>query len=456
MQRMLVSALACGTLCLLSACGGGSSGSRQPGENPDPTQYRYFTGSLLGNGQEDWELWRTDGTAEGTTLVHNLTETGSAYPERITQVGGRVFFVAWNDDGENLWVTDGSADGLRTLLNAEQLGYTGQLTAVGNTLYFVLSTETHGAEVWRSDGTPAGTMQVTDLAPGACGSHPSSLTAFRGELYFAAVNSCIGRPGLWKTDGTEAGTVPVLAPQSGSYPANLTPWGDTLYFSAQVDTEYGLWRSDGTAAGTERVRGIRLAQHANMAFFTVAGDHLFFRANDGEHGSELWKSDGTEAGTAMVTDLHPDGNSNPQWLIALGDQVYFAAYAGESHTRLWRSDGTAAGTVEVRDADGNALRSMRAPAVYRDALYFSADWDGDYPLWRLQDEGDVAEVVRAGLSLHYDHHTSPFVLNDRLLFVADDNEHGHEWWRSEGEPDNTVMVRDVCPGVCDGIYAVAD
>lgn len=449
MQRMLVPALACGALCLLSACGG-SSGSRSPGENPDPIQYRYFVGSHLGDGHEDWELWRTDGTADGTRLVHNVIENGSAYPEEMTQIGGRVFFVAWNDDRENLWVTDGSEGGLRALLGTDEMGYTGQLTAVGDVLYFVSSTEAHGSEIWRSDGTPAGTVRVTDLAPGACGSYPSSLTAFRGELYFVAVNSCIGRPGLWKTDGTEAGTVPVLAPQAGSYPGNLTPWGNTLYFSAQVDTEYGLWRSDGTAAGTTRVRGIRLAQHANLGVFTVAADLLFFRANDGEHGAELWKSDGTEAGTSMVVDLRPDGGSNPQWLIALGDQVYFAANAGDTYTRLWRSDGTEAGTVEVRDADGNTIRNMQAPVIYRDALYFYAAWANEFPLWRLQSSGEVAEVLRDDMYVS-NNQTQPFVLNDRLLFVADDGVHGWEWWRSEGEPDNTVMVRDVCPGNCAGV-----
>lgn len=456
MQRMLASVLAFGAMCLFSACGGGGSGSRSPGEQPDQTQYRYFSGSALGNGQEDWELWRTDGTADGTRLVHDIAENGSAYPDEMTVVGNRVFFVASNDDRENIWVTDGSDDGLQALLQVDVMGYASQLTALGDVLYFVLSTEAHGPELWRSDGTPAGTVQVVDLAPGACGSHPSSLTAFRGELYFAAVNSCIGRPGLWKTDGTAAGTVAVLTPSSGSYPSNLTPWGDMLYFSAQVDTEYGLWRTDGTAAGTTRVRGIRVAQHANMGLFTVAGDLLFFRANEGEHEAELWKSDGTEEGTSMVLDIHPDGAGNPQWLVALGDEVYFAAYAGESYTRLWRSDGTAAGTVQVHDADGNAVRNMRAPVVYRDSLYFAALRDGDYPLWRLHEDGNTAEVLRDDLHLYSHRFYRPFVLNDRLLFVADDGQHGQEWWRSEGAPDNTVLVRDICPGACASMPVMVD
>lgn len=449
MQRTLLMALACGALCTLAACGGSGGGARHSGDEPEVTQYRYFSGSHLGGDQEDWELWRTDGTAEGTARVHDVSAEAASYPENITQIGGRTFFTAWDADSENLWVTDGSDDGLTLLVQAGSEGYLNQLTAVENLLYFVMTTQEHGSELWRSDGTPAGTRMVIDLTPGSCNSHPASLTAFDGALYFSAVNSCIGRPGLWKTDGTAEGAVAVLAPQNGSYPANLTPWGDSLYFSAIVETEYGLWKSDGTADGTTRVRGIRLAQQANLGWFTVAGDLLFFRANDGEHGTEIWKSDGTEAGTQNVLDLLPGADSsNPQWLIAHAGQLYFAAYSGGTSSGLWRTDGTAAGTVEIRDTDGNSVRAMNVPVIYRDSLYFGALWDGRHVMWRLQDGGDVAEILNA--SVYLDNGNPPFVLNDRLMFLAEDSAHGVELWRSEGTFESTVLVQDICPGACSG------
>ena len=78
-----------------------------------------------------------------------------------------------------------------------------------NELYFkanhVTDTEDLGFELYKSDGTEAGTVMVKDIYPGADNSSPSAFFVFNNELYFSA-NEGIGLV-LWKTDGTEAGTV---------------------------------------------------------------------------------------------------------------------------------------------------------------------------------------------------------------------------------------------------------
>ncbi|WP_239470202.1 ELWxxDGT repeat protein [Archangium violaceum] len=51
---------------------------------------------------------------------------------------------------------------------------------------FVASDELHGAELWRSDGTEAGTSLVKDLAPGLASSEPRFLTLAQGTVFFAA------------------------------------------------------------------------------------------------------------------------------------------------------------------------------------------------------------------------------------------------------------------------------
>ncbi len=50
----------------------------------------------------------------------------------------------------------------------------------------------HGVELWRSDGTAAATALVKDIRPGAFGSHPRYLTAFRGRVYFSADDGATG------------------------------------------------------------------------------------------------------------------------------------------------------------------------------------------------------------------------------------------------------------------------
>lgn len=45
-------------------------------------------------------------------------------------------------------------------------------------------------------------------------------------------------------------------------------------------------------------------------------------------------------------------------------------------------------------------------------------------------------------------------MNDStILFIGDDYSHGKELWRSDGTESGTYMVRDICPGGCEGLYS---
>jgi ELWxxDGT repeat protein len=103
---------------------------------------------------------------------------------------------------------------------------------MGGALYFA-STDISGVELWRSDGTVAGTGIVKDIHPTGPSS-PNNLAALGSTLYFSANDGALGFE-LWKTDGTAAGTVMVAdlrAGSAGSGPVKLTAVGGTLFFAA--------------------------------------------------------------------------------------------------------------------------------------------------------------------------------------------------------------------------------
>jgi len=339
-------------------------------------------------------------------------------------------------------------------------------TQVGNTVYF--GADGTGAnslapyQLWKTDGTPAGTMQVNEaLIDDEATITPTSMEGYHGKLYFAGP----GRE-LWVTDGTPGGTSQVidLVPGGGagfntnSGPDELTVVGDTLFFAARHPTlGYELWKTDGTAAGTEFVADTRpVADDSNrlLRWFTSFNDKLYFVQDDGTHGWELWSSDGTAAGTSMLLDINPTGDAAPAGLRVFDGKLWFSADDGVHGAELWSSDGTAIGTQMVADINPGAASSVTngfygfSSMGAGGSLYFSAN-DGVHgnELWRSAGSAANTTLVKdinpgtangGGGSL--------VEFNGQLAFVGNDGVHGGELWKTDGTEANTQLIKDIWPG----------
>ena len=93
-------------------------------------------------------------------------------------------------------MSDGTAVNMVEDIN--QSGSSGlfALTEMNGVLYFRANDGENGAELWRSDGTTAGTALWLDILPGARGSFPYGFVGGDGMLFFAADNGEIGYE-LW-------------------------------------------------------------------------------------------------------------------------------------------------------------------------------------------------------------------------------------------------------------------
>jgi trimeric autotransporter adhesin len=313
------------------------------------------------DGTHGVELWKSNGTASGTKMVKNINPAGDSSPFGLTNVGGTLFFIA-NDGthGVELWKSNGTASGTKMVKNINPGGDSLPqfLTNAGGTLVFIADDGTRGVELWKSNGTRAGTQLVKDINPtgDAFPNNPTQLqpcfTFIKGTLYFVADNGTVG-PQLWRSNGTKAGTrmVRAITPPGSQPPTGLMNFNGILFFSADDGIRGSeLWRSNGRSAGTRMVKDIDPgAAGSDPGGMTNFGGTLFFSASVGTHYGELWRSDGTSAGTRLVKDINPVDGGLPTFFRDVGGVLLFQAQDPYFGIELYRSDGTRAGTKLVDD-----------------------------------------------------------------------------------------------------------
>jgi ELWxxDGT repeat protein len=318
----------------------------------------------------------------------------------------------------------------------------GMTIAHDGVLYFSASDPAHGQEVWRSDGTEAGTYRLTDVCSGRCDSAPDHLAFSRGQLYFAADDGFSGRE-LWQSDGTpgsEHRVRDICPGPCGSNPSDLLDTGDALYFMALNGKSQQLWRTDGTPAGTALVAAPctlpsdqlscagGLLQVGRWVFFTVTGETSF----------ALWRSDGTPGGTHPFRGFPPSLSSWLTNLIVVGDHALFLAQDG-----LWRTDGTAAGTVRIK-----ALGDFLPPQVQISASQ-SWVWNGmvfvfiEFYNYVIVSDGTAAGTVSFPASASFFGESTFAPLNDALLFISEEHTSRTSLWRTQGTAATTERIFDL-------------
>ena len=270
-------------------------------------------------------------------------------PARLTELDGTLFFEAVDGThGRELWKSDGTDAGTMMIKDIRP-GARGSTTHAyygleklgikAGRVYLAANDGIHGFELWTSDGTAAGTVMLKDTHRGYWGSNPESFTDVGGELFFVSGSR------IWKSDGTGAGTI-MVKNVPGDQLGYLPDVAGALYF---VSSEH-LWRSDGTRAGTVIVKDVFAVQWLTVVDWILyfAGAEYF--ADTGSAGDyELWRSDGTTAGTVVVKKINPTRIPLPSWLTDVGGTLYFGASDGTHGYELWKSDGTDAGTILVKD-----------------------------------------------------------------------------------------------------------
>lgn len=386
----------------------------------------YFAASDSTHGEE---LWVTDGTVAGTQMVLDIFPGGwggfygfdIAGVNKFATLGGKLYFVA-NDSlhGSELWVSDGTAAGTTMVLDINPAptasGAQGEVVSANGKLYFPADDGVHGVEMWTSDGTAAGTHLVKDLdLIGNDTSTIGNLIVFNNNIYFTenmyypydsiytprpSRNFCV-------TDGTVGGTY-ILDTALGNT-VDYAVLGSNLYFVGSGR----LWVTDGTASGTRVVKtslsstcmpGASSPLLPNS--ITALNNKLYFY-NGGpssSYQSQIWVSDGTPAGTEKL--LVPDSNTTSEvvtyHIIDAKGNLFFVGWDNSNNQwNLWKSDGTAGGTGIVPYSSAkphfnfiDCDHGLGTMTLVDSVLYFGIEYDSTigFELYKLAVNVGVPET----------------------------------------------------------------
>lgn len=443
-----------------------------------PTRTLFSMTLPCGPGVDVSDIWTTDGTPNGTGPLNPAqgVEFSRAGGGVFVDPSGNGYFIAYSNlpgtvnkgTASNIWRSDGTLAGTQQITNFSFDLAGSNLIPLGSRIYFSTGLNwdlTAGAELWSTDGTPAGTSRLIDIQPGPGNSSPEQLTLARGKILFTADDGLVGiQP--WISDGTASGTVrlhdtPVIHATSDSLPGQFFPFASGALFTANDGfIGQGLWFTDGTSGGTREVMSFPTDPYgASPQYFTSLPGQVLFVAGDSSAGRELWRTDGTTSGTRRVADINPGTASSSAIESSIGAVIlngvaYFGADDGVHGIQLWRSDGTAPGTflfMNLASAPDNSNLAMMG--TVNGLGLFAARVGTDLRLWAT--DGTVAGTAPLRSDMQVENAIDYAVFKGFVYFRGVDAAGDAELWRSDGTPAGTTRVQNLNPNGSSSPYGFA-
>ncbi|MCE5231296.1 hypothetical protein LLG95_17095 [bacterium] len=356
----------------------------------------------------------------------------------------------------------------------------GNFLTIGSVTYFTADDGVAGNELYKTDGTEAGTFLVKDIIGGISGSSPRNLTEMNGLLYFFSASN------LYVSDGTAAGTTIVKGMDASHPPSNMIA-GSWLYFVGYDSTHgYEYWTSSGSSGGTYMSRDINSGTaNSSPQNLTYISGSLYCSAIEGSNGREVYQGNPPY----LLKDINPgSGSSNPSGFTLMNSKVYFSAtdatglglwstYGSSYSTNLvksgfselydlisfnsklffsakststgdielWSSDGTDAGTTRFKDlepGDTNYSRPIGKSVIGSTMYFLTRNETNGLRLWKSDGTaaGTVAIATLSGYSANESVSCSTRVLGGKLVLFCNTLWHGYTIWTSDGTPAGTTKI----------------
>ncbi len=306
-------------------------------ENPVYNGAIYFQGL----NEFGYELWKTDGTVDGTYMVKDIWEgSQQSYLNlrkgETVELNGSLFFGAANEIlGYELWKTDGTEEGTVPITDINPQGNSGvsNLTLLDKRILFTAQDGSSGNELWSTDGTIDGTMMIKDIYPGEKSGITSGFIKYKDHIYFQGEGEGLGRE-LWRTDGTKEGTelfIDLFPEEGWSRPSNFQIIENQLYFLAFSEEGKKLFKTDGTVEGTQQVSDAEIDNS-----YLHAEGVIFYDTYSDINGNQLWRMHLGEGEPRPVQGV-PQGNRSGaiQLLNYTNNTLFFSGFDNNHGREIW-------------------------------------------------------------------------------------------------------------------------
>ncbi len=316
----------------------------------------------------------------------------------------------------------------------------------GKYLYFVADNGKDGREVYRTDGTDAGTIMLKDINSGNNNSLATGFTVFKNEVYFSAYDG--KADGLYRTNGTAAGTVLVanVALEEGTYASGkptMIEYKGELYF---LNDESKLYKTDGTSAGTVKIKDFfnSFLSYPTPPNFCILNNKLYFMARTNKDEVQLIESDGTAAGTNIISDT-PSINDNVDELTVSNGKLFFQNnYKNNTNPELFVSDGTANGTVFVKDLNGSTIANGGSSPVFFAPINGVTIFLANGSMWKTDGTAAGTTQIQPFSTNSNQFSTNPFVSNGKLLFsTGGTSSFEQNLWATDGTKVGTAQLTNM-------------
>lgn len=297
------------------------------------------------------ELWTSDGTSAGTKLVKDINTTSSALNiafTKLTVFKDKLYFRAFTSGfGSELWVSDGTESGtkiFKDILPGSDSANPDAFYVLKDKLYFFVDAESfvNPDEMWETDGTLNGTKKVISINEKNVARSIPFIAGNENLFYFTT--SFGFNVELYKSDGTAAGTKFVSKLDDDVVSMVVLNSNKAVFTLSGGNNVDDLWASDGTEAGTIVLKDLKYFFQETPYSLIKFEDHAYCLAND-EDDALVLKSDGTIAGTSTIATFETTTGGGKQYMVPFSKEFLIIAYKSyDEQTEIYTSKGTSAST----------------------------------------------------------------------------------------------------------------